>query len=206
MKKNTFKTLAKQIAGQMPGFAVEGAMMFATPMDHTLRGIYFEGSSFSPDVFYVWVFFLPLYVPVKHIHFTLGRRLCDNGERWSLSDSTLEENLCLAIQREALPFLYPLRSMEGVIEAISTRPEQENPYVKEALAYTLARTGPKARSIALLRQLIQSLDVRMPWQREMAERAEMLESKLVGDSADADRQLDMWEMESMTNLGLNNFS
>jgi len=77
--------------------------------------------------------------------------------------------------------------------------------VQQAVAYALARAGELEEAIAELDTLLAMLDVKVPWQLEMAERANALKLQLLSDVAGAQKQLEAWEAESIRNLGLEKF-
>ena len=51
-------------------------------------------------------------------------------------------------------------------------------------------------------RLARLLDVKVPWQLEMADRERALKSQLRSDVPSAQKQLEEWEAESVRNLGL----
>jgi hypothetical protein len=68
-----------------------------------LRGLCFESSS-DAKCFYLWVFFLPLFVPHDSIGFTHGKRLRRNanGWGWYADDLNLISDLSNTIRRDAM--------------------------------------------------------------------------------------------------------
>jgi hypothetical protein len=179
--------------------------MFVSPVKHVLRGISFEGSSFDKESFYATVFVLPLCVPTRHLYFNFGDRIrgVAGGDRWNgnAMDALLE--LRDAIKRDALPFLSRVESLHGFIE-LAQAFSMQNPHTSEAIAYAWARSGEVTRANEELNRLARLLDLKIPWQREMAERAGTLKVKLA-NPADAQRQLEAWEAETLQNLGLKKF-
>jgi hypothetical protein len=207
MKKKDFAALAKRLLPHLVGFTVKGPMLFIQPLKHTLRGIYFEGSSFDARSFYVWMFFMPLCVPTHHIGFNLGRRIrgVGGGDRWNADAPNLLAELGAALKREALPFLGGIASLQDVAKAATALQTSHDPYVQEAIAYALARTGEIEQAAMALDQLIGLLDAKVPWQCEMADRARTLKSQMVSNPADVQRQLEAWEAENIHTLGLEAF-
>jgi hypothetical protein len=104
-----------------------------------------------------------------------------------------------------LPFLSPIDSPQDIANAAIALQSPENPHIQQAVAFALARTGDAARATRELERLMRALDVRISWQREMAKRAEVLKAKLLADPGEAQRQLEAWETESLSNLGLEKF-
>lgn len=207
MKNKDFSALAEQLLADMPGFFVKGPLAANRPVKHVLRGLYFEGSTFDTKSFYVWVFFLPLFVPTEHVSFTFGKRLRDpsGGDRWKADAPTLVVELRGAMKREALPFLSSIESAEDIAQVAATFQKAETPYVQQTIAYAWAQAGHVKRATEELTELVRLLDENIAWQVAMAERAERLKAKLVTDPAEAQRQLRDWEIESVKNLGLEKF-
>ena len=80
-----------------------------------------------------------------------------------------------------------------------------DPYGQQAIAYAWARAGEGSRATEELERLVRLLDAKVLWQREMAERAEVLKTKLLTNPAEAQWQLEAWESETTQNLGLERF-
>ena len=187
----------------MPGYTHKGLMLYASPLNHVLRGFYFEDSGFDPSAFYVWAFFLPLYVPATHVSFSFGRRLGDgSGKRWHLSDSRLRQDLLACIQRDGLPFLEGIKQPHDVATAIHRLGADFDPYKLEAIAYSLAMGDDVAAAQRALERLMKVLNKSISWQAEMMERATELARKLGVDPQEARRQLAEWEKATVKNLGL----
>jgi hypothetical protein len=112
MKNKDFARLGKQLLPDLPGFAVKGPYTFIAPVGHSLRGLCFESHSYEANLFYVWVFFLPVFIPRKYVSLNFGRRLQGpNGDdRWNADAPTLIADLRAAVERQALPFLSAIRS------------------------------------------------------------------------------------------------
>lgn len=51
MKTKDFAALGRRLLPALPGFRVEGDMIFMHPIAHILRGICFDGSSFDAKLF-----------------------------------------------------------------------------------------------------------------------------------------------------------
>jgi hypothetical protein len=74
--------------------------------------------------------------------------------------------------------------------------------VQQASAYLLARSGEINEASKSLDELLYLLDLDVPWQAEMASRAQKLKLLLVSSPEDAKAQLRAWEVETIHNLGL----
>jgi hypothetical protein len=173
MKNKDFMALAKRLLPMLPEFAVKGPMVVKLPVASILRGIHFEGSSFDTNSFYVWVFLLPLFVPTSNVYFNLGMRLRapGGGDRWSTDMPNLMTDLSAVVEREALPFLFGITAPKDLAEAAGKLPSVNDPYVQQAIAYAWARDGDVRRAVDQLDKLNNLLDIKVPWQRLMSNRA-----------------------------------
>jgi hypothetical protein len=117
--------------------------LFLSQVEHTLRGFHFKPSAFDKKSFYVNVFFLPLYVPTEHPHFTFGHRVGSN-KRWNIDQTGLEDTLRFTMLKE-VPFLASLKTATDVAGALKPFTKGSNPHCHEALAYTLVRAGQAHR-------------------------------------------------------------
>jgi hypothetical protein len=209
MNTRDFMKLEKHILQLFPGFTVKGRLFFIAHVEHTLRGFHFEPSAFAKKNFYVNVFFLPLYVPTEHLHFTFGHRVGLN-KRWNADQTGLEDTLASAMLKE-VPFLTSLKTAKDVANALKPLTKGSNPHCYEAFAYALAQAGEfraAVDAIDTLLRLIDSLKRANPevtWELEIAERAQSFKAKLVANPLDANAQLAAWESETVRNLGLERF-
>ena len=78
----------------------------------------------------------------------------------------------------------------------------KSPHVQEANAYLLARSGEVNEASKSLDELLYLLNLDIPWQAEMAARAQNLKLLLANGPEDAEAKLQAWEAESIRNLGL----
>ena len=208
MKKKEFASLARQLLPHVADMIVHGPMMLTIPVGQVLRGIYFEGSDFDAKSFYVWVFWLPLYVPTEQVSFNLGKRIRSAaGERWNTDSPRLLENLVIAIRTEAIPLLKRLETPEGVLEAArSAAAGSKDPYVHQALSYALAIAGKTEAAVSAIDVLLGFLDPAIPWQAELGSRTTLLKEKLLERPENAAAMLEGWRTESIRKLGLESLS
>src|SRR5262249_40856150 len=117
MKTRDFVKIEKRLLSTLADFTVKGPLLFIVPIEHTLRGFHFDGSSFDKNAFYVSAFFMPLCVPRTHLHLTFGHRVRSRtGEGWNADEADFETVLKSAIQREA-PLLLTLQTPMDVAQA-----------------------------------------------------------------------------------------
>jgi hypothetical protein len=208
MKRKQFEALARRIFSGSTNVAIQGQLVAIVPVGHVLRGLYFEGSSFDQESFYVWAFYLPLFVPAQQLKFNFGKRLRSpgGGDRWYASAPSLISDLKLAVENVALPFLANVDSPESIVRVTREVCDLKDPYAREVIAYALAFSGDVSRAIDELQRLLESLDGDVPWQLEMADRAKKLKSTLTACPDDARQQLKCWEADTARHLQLNRFA
>jgi hypothetical protein len=196
--------LEKSLLLQLPGLAVKGSLMFLPPATQILRGISFEGSSFDKTSFSVTMFVTLLCVPERYLHLSFANRVRHKGggDRWTAEMPDLVEQLGIALEAQAMPFLSPVQSLLDFVELARSRSASGNLQTLRAIAFALARAGQTSQAIGALDQLSDRIDLKVAWQREIADQAGALRAKLVADPAEGQRQLETWEAETIKNLGL----
>ncbi len=200
-----FVVIEKRLLSDFPGFTVKGALMFIQPLGDTLRGFHWEPSAFSKSDFYVNMFFLPLYVPTKHLHFTFGHRL-GGDKRWSADSPDLKNALGSEMKKE-LPFLNSLKAAKEVAKALETltKPNKVgyvNPHCYEAFAYALVQAEQIAAAGDVIETLLNKVNLTVGWESEIASRAQMIRDKLLDKSEKAQELLAAWKSETIRNLRL----
>jgi len=205
MKKKQFESLCKKLLPDLPGFCCKGWLLHAEPVEHVLRGFYCDGSQFDPTSFVVSVFALPLYVPTQHLYFSLGNRLKDERgceKWWNIQEPDLANKLLSSIQREGVPFLDGVRQPSQLVAFAERLPGNTYPRILEIIAYSLAKADEYVAARSALDRLLKALNVNIPWQAEMMQRAKELEQRLNSDRSGAKQLLAEWEQATIKNLGL----
>jgi hypothetical protein len=210
MTTKQFVTLEKSLLPEFAGFAIKGKLMFIPPARHILRGINFEGSDFSKTSFFVTRFVIPLCVPTKYLYFLLCDRIRDKGkgDGWDANMPNLFAELTEALKLQALPFLSEVETLPNFITVLMRSHGSDHAGALEPMGYAYARMGYVDNAIDALDRLlarIDRLDPKAPWDIERSERAKLLKAKLISGPAEAQQQLDVWEAESIRNLGLEEF-
>ncbi len=205
MKVKDFTKLWKQLLPQLPGFAIEKKLIFKSPVEDFLHGLYFESSA-DADRFYLSVFFLPLFVPRDSVSGTFGKRI-GSGTNWRAGNPNLFADLNTAIQNEAMPFLDNVFTLAGVLNYLKRTIESGRPrvnsHVLEAYAYTLIKSGDYSSALESLAELKQMLEGdSTPWVVAQFNRAQLIEEKLLPKPDAALAQLEAWKVETIGKLGL----
>jgi hypothetical protein len=204
VKTKEFVELEKRLLPNFPGFTVKGKLLFISPVQNTIRGFYFEPSAFTGNDFYVNVFFLPLCVPAKCVHFTFGHRI-GAEKRWRESAPNFDTNLTSEMLKE-VPFLSSLKTPKDVAKALEPLTKRLNPHCLEAFAYTLIQAEETGAAAEALDTLLRLADMNVVWQQEIASRARLIRNELLKNPEEAQKQLAVWELETALNLGLENVS
>ena len=206
MKRADFVALEKKLLPALPDFTYKGALVFVPPVQTILRGVWFEGSSFDKSSFYAQFFVMPLCVPTEHLYGNFGNRVRLKGgaDRWNNETPNLVDELSDALRMQAVPFLSRAKTLLDFAEMASSF-SFSNPHTPRAIGFALARAGRTSEAVHVLDQLLAQIDRKVPWQMEIANQSTYLRDQLIGDPAEAQRQLETWEIETVRNLGLEEF-
>lgn len=206
MMTKEFIAIEKQLLSSFPGFSIKGSMMFISPVEHILRGFDFDPSGFDKKSFYVTTVVMPLCIPTNHLYFNFGERVrhVNGRDGWHADEPNLLTELIAALKLHAVPFLSHVESLLDFVE-LARSFSGGNPHTPKAIAFALARAGRNSEAVEVLDQLLNQVNLEVPWQCEIADMAKSLKSQLLSDPAAAQRQLDAWEAETVKNLGLEEF-
>ena len=203
MTTKEFVLIEQRLLPSFPGFSINKKLMFICPITDILRGFHFEPSAFSKKAFYVDVFFMPLYVPAKQIHFTFGHRV-GVGKCWNADLPGLGTELQAEMKSE-LPMLLNLGTPKNIVRALESFANRKNPHSIEAFAYALIRAKEFTEAAKAIATLLNVIDTRITWQREIGARTQLIKERLATDPRDACKQLNAWQSETTTNLGVDRF-
>ena len=204
MTTKEFLKLEGRLLASFPSFRIKDRVMFVVPVDHNLRGFHFDPSGFSAKRFYVNMFFMPLYVPARHLHFTFGHRV---GHMWDAEEKHLDGNLTSAMQKD-VPFLLRLRTPMDVADALRPLTTRDpatgyiNPHCYEALAYSLVRAEKTGAALKVIGKILNSANPTVEWETEIRSRARLISELLRQNLELALKQLSAWELETIRSLGL----
>jgi hypothetical protein len=206
MTTKEFESLERRLLPNFPGFAIHRRLMLISPPTDILRGVCFDPSGFDKQSFYITAFVLPLFVPTKHLHFNFGKRVRHVGgiDGWNANEPNLIAELTAALQLHAMAFLSSAASPLEFVELAKTF-SSGNPHTPEAIAFSLARAGETDQATQVIDQLLNRLDLTVSWQLDIANNAKALRTKLATDPAEAQRQLEVWKLASLRNLGLEEY-
>lgn len=195
MKRAERIRIARVIRLAVPNLHEKGRLLAVTPRGRILRGVYLEDSSDSASV-YVWAFVQPLYTPASTVVFAFGKRLGGPSKTWSTGDT---DGLATVVRDEAVPFFNPVSSPEA-FASWGFLDGRDDPYVREAKAYSLVASGRFSEGAQALRELASSLSGGTLWMIEMRKRAEHLAGLAETNPTAAHELLAMWESETISAL------
>jgi hypothetical protein len=202
MKKKPLIALANRLLPNLAGFSIHGSTIIQLPLQETLRGFDLDISGWDKKAFYLTMFFMPLYVPIGHVHYTFGHRLRREG--WSIDRPHLEEDMFEQMQKH-VPYLSTLNAPQNVVRALEPYAQGTNHNCHEAYAYSLIRAGERTRAMAAINALL-ALQIDQAWERIVALRAESIKDQLEQGLDGATDLLAAWEKETIHKLGLDMFS
>jgi hypothetical protein len=202
MTTKEFVAIEKALLHGLPGFTIKGSLLFVSPIKHLLRGVSFDGSSFSKTKFHVTYFVMPLCVPSKHLTLSFGNRLRLRGiDGWDSQLPNLIAELGSALKEQALPLFKPMQSLADFIAYARLSPGT-NPQTLRSIAYALARSGQSDQAVAAINEMQKHNDLQFAWQKEISEESQALREKLIEAPDAANKQLEEWEACTIHSLGL----
>jgi hypothetical protein len=203
--------LTKCLLPEFKGYAIARKILFATPLTTILRGFYFEDSEFNPESVYVWVFVMPLYVPKGYVYLTFGKRIfrkvgfLRTQQDWQIA-APYDDNLCATMIRvmrsQGVPYLSKLATPELLLRNLAfVTGLWGDPYVREAIAYSLARTGKLGSAKRRLSWLLRTVGREERYDELKTRGSKLLEAINRGSEATANL-LDEWTKKTSQDLKL----
>ncbi len=200
MKSQRLRPLLAATLSACHSLTLKKKLLRLTPTQSLLQGFYFEGSSYSPDLFYVSVFTMPLYVLSEGLHFTFGDRLRNSRgtDGWDATDNDVASNLDSAIRLRGLPYLASQSTPRTLADKLAARGGFENVHIPAAIAYSYAAAGDFRRAKRFLGRLRSSLSredpISRPWVAEVAAQADQFAAAL--SSGTTETLLADWERKT----------
>jgi len=207
VKEREFEKLIEaHILPDVGEMRVRRSLLYADTPDGLLRGISFDTSGFSRDLFYLQAFVQALFVPVDTLVYQVGRRL--RGLFQFKPDGTdrpeVMATAAAAIIAEGLPFLDQMTTAaEFAAHAYEVAGTNTDPYIVEMVGYSWIIGGHMGRGKGEVHRLLDEvLSPSWPPGRLIADRARAVETAL-GESEERARDLLLrWEAETRAALRL----
>ena len=204
MKKKDAEKIGKQLLPNMPGFQAKGNLVFSRPISHVLQALYFEGSSYSKEDFYLNIFIFPLFSPEEHLSFNYGERLQHSmGQGWNTDMPNLISQLEEAVNSEqAALYLTPINSISEFIQRLDVinSGSDKSLYYYEAMGFAHVLNGETDEAFKNLRKVEEQANVSSHWQLKLKERSEYFQKLLKENPIQAIKQLEEWEAFTVENL------
>jgi len=211
VKRETWRAFTKQfLLPSFEGGHVVGELVLVPSNEWLCRGFAVESSGFSAKRFTIDVFVLPLYVPVRHVHFTYGGRvgsLSGNADVWwDLSRPGWEERASNEAITEARNFFDAVNEPRDLANYISEKlgdRAQQDPREQEAIAYSRILSGESVEAIEALKRGRELADARdEEWAKGTSSRMGMVDDRLRRGLPAAIEVLDHWREENRQVLRL----
>jgi hypothetical protein len=97
-----------------PDLALVGRLIVVKPVHHILRGIYVD-RSLDPKLFVPTWSIIFIAEPRDQIGFHWGSRVFRPGSVWDISEPELPMEMCEAIEREALPSMRSIKTIDDFV-------------------------------------------------------------------------------------------
>lgn len=199
----------RHLRAHLPGMEQRGSLVYERPLGGILRGCHFESSAFEPERFAVHAFVQPLYQPATSVVLHWGDRLGMRVNRWfdlaAEGENAVGAELLDLIRIQALPFFAKFHTpADFARHAPAMGWSADDPYLAEAMAYSLALCGNHGEAgawLARLPALLPAADL-LPYQREMIRRNARFAARLQDRPEDALADLRTWRRETLRAIGL----
>lgn len=205
MRSDVVGTMLRSIATRfrsLRALDVQRKLLFQTPIQEVLCGLYLNDSGFDPNVFYPELFVQPLYKKEERLVFNISKRAVGN---WSASDAPTTDRLCSLLEQEGFPFWDQCGTPSGVAAQAA---ESNNPHTQLAKAYSLILIGNFEEAHERLSNTIEVINnslrnqPRIPWMIELKSEAEQMVRCLQQDRDSATRILQNNRITTLQSLNL----
>ncbi len=208
MKVSQWKSLVNNyLLPHLPDFTFKGSLLYAEPVEWLLRGFSFEPSAWDRSSFYLWAFIQPLYVPSDHVYYLFGKRL-GSGLGLRFEEEKRQESmtdLLTCIQQEGIPYLQQIQTPSDVAwKAKEVHPNPADPYVVEAVAYSLILIGQYSQADKEMTHLLAywEQEAEHDWHYQQMGRVYRVRGALRRAPQEAVHLLEQWRDLTLKNLRL----
>ena len=213
--KDAQRLAEKYLLPHLPGFIFHKKLLYISPIEQLLRGVFFYSSAYERWTFTIVAFIQPLYIPEEHTHSLYGGRLGNlsgGADEWWTIDETNEvqvmNEVLHTVQKEALPFLNKIKDPSDFVKKYMRRERDPGIHYMEAVSYSLVMVGKYRKARKIFDRNLKTLDKAMrgeyalPYLGEMAERVKLIKNALNENPENAIGILNGWREETLRNLGL----
>lgn len=190
---------------RLSGFESDrGALIFSSPISHTLKGLCFDTSDSKRDFYLHW-FFQPLCDGADSISLSYGARvLSPRGTLlWSADTPALSEAIVNAT-RGVIDYLYELESEHDVVHAIKRISSGSPTFYKHIhCAYLLILSKSyKAADDNLIELFSRESEVTRDWERRLFDTARSVHKMLRNEPSLALQRVQDWRASTLLSLRL----
>jgi hypothetical protein len=200
--KNISALVREYILPNFNDFKYHKNMIFRVPVGDILSGFYFEKIK---NYTYVWIFFMPLFIPNKNIVFTFGQRLRNSSGKsmFHLDELNIHNTIenIIKVMNENLPLVYELIDTRKFYEYFSKKDTNFN--IHQDLVFTSCYLNQPDCNMDLLNliHLIEKSDSKnLDWMQELLTRAKKL---LQIDKEQRSVVFSNWRLETINEIGIN---
>jgi hypothetical protein len=113
------KRLLRPLLAANSDLSLVGRLLAIKPVQHILRGVFLDATSDRNQFRPTWAVVF-LFHPGAGFHFNWSAEIyAGTGHGWLISEEGVDEALCEAIEREALPLLRPVQSIDDFVSFTS---------------------------------------------------------------------------------------
>jgi hypothetical protein len=212
MDKQQTKKLATELLSHLPEFSyvTEARALCLTPVGNLFRGVIFESSGFSKEVFYPNAFVQPLYVSSEHWVLTVGVRLHGDWHYIAGQEPVIAKSLFEEMTRQkGFRLLEDLSSPKKLATTLHKYYSNlEVPHLKQTVAYSCAVCGDFSRALRELDTCISTLrkmqvnDPGIMWHQVLLDEVAQFRGLVAADPEAAQSKLQEWTEQTRTALHL----
>ena len=113
------KQVVQPLLQRNPDLALVGRMIVVRPVHHLLRGILSALEAVILMTLSPTRTLSTMFQPAKRIGFSWGDRVYAPDGKWDINDASLMAMMCEAIEKEALPLLRPIKTIDDFVKFTS---------------------------------------------------------------------------------------
>jgi hypothetical protein len=202
MKKKEVDGVINRIIDEMgekgSHFVVQSEIAFLSPISECYRGFCINPSQLDKSSFDVEIFLLPVYVPTKMFHFTIGWSLHSGIQSWN---ATRTQEIARRLARDAMPLLERATHGRKLLNALLSLKKDGVIKVLEAIVVAAARTGDKKVLQSAQKKLKEKADViNFPYWGEVVQRTEWIKDNFETNRDGVNNKLTEWKDYTLHNL------
>lgn len=217
MKTQLVSRLSKKyFFPNLPLYKSKGHLIYHKDITYLLQGFCFESSAFDKNLFNIYVFIQPLFIPITYLTFTFGNRLgflSKGRDIWWEYDEAKEEELMdeivSMITSFGVPFLENRNQLDKFMLKYGKVGLGDNPHIVEGICYTHVLLGdyPKAKiMLSSFNKVLKKEIEKSPktaWMVDMKDRSQLIFDFLENQNfVSAREQLEEWRNYTVEKLGI----